>query len=139
VTNEETNEQDIGAVSTKQGRLLCFPNTVQHRVESFKLADPTKPGHRKILAMFLVDPHIPTLSTANVPPQRKDWWAEEVVKIGPFARLPLEIFQRIVESIQDDPLSWEEAVEVREKLMKERSTINDESIQAFVVRELLKC
>ena len=43
--------------------LLAFPNVVQHRVSPFRLADPTRPGHRKLLALFLVDPHIRILST----------------------------------------------------------------------------
>ncbi|KAI9761705.1 MAG: hypothetical protein M1840_001736 [Geoglossum simile] len=64
--------QDLGEVVTKvwfhtlfvvvepieEDRLLTFPNTFQHRVGPFRLADPTKPGHRKILAFFLVDPNI---------------------------------------------------------------------------------
>jgi hypothetical protein len=136
VANEDTNEQDIGSVLTKEGRLLCFPNTIQHCVGQFRLADHTKPGHRKILAMFLVDPHIPILSTANVPPQRKDWWSEwsdEMLKIPVLAKLPHEIFQMIVGYLDSEKMSWEEAVEVREKLMAERSAINDETIQALVV------
>ncbi|KAF4303366.1 putative duf1665 domain containing protein [Botryosphaeria dothidea] len=72
IENEEAAIQNLGKVSTHQGRLLAFPNIMQHQVQPFRLADPTKPGHRKILTMFLVDPHIPILSTANVPPQRKD-------------------------------------------------------------------
>ncbi|KAK1223146.1 hypothetical protein PQX77_013982 [Marasmius sp. AFHP31] len=41
-----------------------------HGVQSFELADPSKPGYRKILALFLVDPYIRTLSTA-LPLRRK--------------------------------------------------------------------
>lgn len=43
-------------------------------MSSFKLQDPTKPGHRRFIALWLVDPHRRILSTANVPPQQKDWW-----------------------------------------------------------------
>lgn len=43
-------------------------------MSSFKLEDPTKPGHRRFIALWLVDPHRRILSTANVPPQQKDWW-----------------------------------------------------------------
>ncbi|EMT73475.1 hypothetical protein FOC4_g10000837 [Fusarium odoratissimum] len=66
--------QDIGSVLTKAGRALFFPNVLQHHVSQFRLADPTKPGHRKILALFLVDPAIPIVSASNVPPQQKHWW-----------------------------------------------------------------
>ncbi|KAJ7158069.1 hypothetical protein C8R46DRAFT_1291466 [Mycena filopes] len=73
--NEEC-VQDIGAVVTKAGRALAWPNLFQHCV-SFELADATKPGHRKILAFLLVDPtkeHI--VSASDVPPQQAEWAAE---------------------------------------------------------------
>ncbi|OJD23982.1 hypothetical protein ACJ73_04661 [Blastomyces percursus] len=58
------------------GRLLTFPNVLQHRVSPFHLEDASKPGHKKILALFLVDPNIRVISSANVPCQRRDSWAE---------------------------------------------------------------
>ncbi|KAE8383099.1 hypothetical protein BDV26DRAFT_287885 [Aspergillus bertholletiae] len=125
VKNEEVAIQVLGRVQTRPGRLLAFPNVLQHRVQSFRLADPTKPGHRKILAMFLVDPYTRILSTANVPPQRKDWWTEEVRNVPPLHSLPLELFNMIIDGVRDFPLSWEEAVEVREKLMNERGALID--------------
>lgn len=48
----------------------------QHRVSPFRLADPTKPGHRRFIALWLVDPHNRILSAANVTPQRQDWWLD---------------------------------------------------------------
>ncbi len=42
----------------------------------FRLKDPSKPGHRRFIALWLVDPHQRIISTANVPPQRLDWWVE---------------------------------------------------------------
>lgn len=104
---------------------------MQHRVSSFRLADPTKPGHRKILAMFLVDPHTPVLSTANVPPQRRDWWAAEVRKVERFAALPEELFEAIIEGVDDFPFSWDEAELIRERLMKERMRIQSEAENAM--------
>ncbi|KAL2129749.1 hypothetical protein VTI74DRAFT_7339 [Chaetomium olivicolor] len=68
--------QNYGSVMTPQGRLLAFPNVFQHRVSGFKLADPTKPGHRRFIALWLVDPFTRVISTANVPPQQAEWWAE---------------------------------------------------------------
>ncbi|KAF7328886.1 hypothetical protein MVEN_02518300 [Mycena venus] len=68
--------QNIGAVVTKAGRALSWPNLFQHRVSPFKLADPTKPGHRKILALFLVDPtKDPVVSATDIPPQQAEWAA----------------------------------------------------------------
>ncbi|RAK95595.1 DUF4246 domain-containing protein [Aspergillus ibericus CBS 121593] len=115
--------QNLGSVLTRPGRLLAFPNTLQHQVQPFQLVDPTRPGHRKILAMFLVDPHIPVLSTANVPPQRKDWWADEVRNVPPFNRLPREIFNMIMLHVTGFPLSWEDAVKARQDLMDERGAL----------------
>ena len=83
--------------------------------------------------MFLVDPNITVLSTSNIPPQRKDWWAEEVRKVARFQDLPLEIFEHIIDDVEDMPMSWREALEVRENLMDERRVINNETIQAFEV------
>lgn len=60
--------QEIGNISSVQGRLLTFSNILQHRVAPFELADKTKPGHRKILALFLVEPQIRVISSSNVPP-----------------------------------------------------------------------
>jgi hypothetical protein len=105
---------------TRQDRLIAFPNVLQHCVQPFALEDPTKPGHRKILAMFLVDPHIRILSTANVPPQRRDWWAEKVRELEHFEALPREIFDRIIEDVNEFPISWDEAQNIRESLMDER-------------------
>ncbi|ELR01865.1 hypothetical protein VC83_06311 [Pseudogymnoascus destructans] len=70
--------QHYGSAETRQGRLLAFPNVFHHRVSSFKLEDPTKPGHRRFIALWLVDPHQRIVSTGNVPPQQQDWWAEAV-------------------------------------------------------------
>ena len=52
------------------GRCLAFPNTVQHRVAPFRLEDETMPGHRRLLAFFLVDPALPIVSTQEVAPQQ---------------------------------------------------------------------
>ncbi|KAF8202926.1 hypothetical protein BJ912DRAFT_1018769 [Pholiota molesta] len=74
---EGPSVQDVGGVDTREGRLLTFPNILQHCVGPFKLADPTKPGHRKIVALFLIDPHIKIISTAHVPCQQQEWCLRE--------------------------------------------------------------
>lgn len=76
--------------------LLCS----QHRVSHFRLQDPTKPGHRRFIALWLVDPHQRIVSTANVPPQQLDWWAEAVFGADEQAKLnemPPEVFQLLSE------------------------------------------
>ncbi|KAJ3545198.1 hypothetical protein NMY22_g2531 [Coprinellus aureogranulatus] len=119
--------QTLGSVETREGRLITFPNLMLHQVQPFKLADPTKPGHRKILALFLVDPSISIISTADVPPQRRDWWAEEVVsacgKDGSanwFNRLPTELKNQVFEAVDFFPISRRSAEQYRMILMSER-------------------
>lgn len=118
--------QDLGSVLTRPGRLLAFPNVLQHRVGSFELEDKTKPGHRMILAMFLIDPHRRILSSANVPPQRKDWWSESVHDTPALNRLPNELFSQVIDMVDSFPLSWESAVAIRADLMKERSNFTEQ-------------
>ncbi|KAI3338434.1 hypothetical protein F4824DRAFT_80710 [Ustulina deusta] len=125
ISTEDPALQRLGRVITREGRFIAFPNVLAHQVQPFRLADDSRPGHRKILAMFLVDPHIRVLSTSVVPPQRKDWWAREVRKIGPLSVLPAEIFDLIIEFVHGFPMSWEDAVATRELLMRERSWAKD--------------
>ncbi|KAG9123252.1 hypothetical protein FRC07_015187 [Ceratobasidium sp. 392] len=77
ISRDEACNQLLGSVATSKGRALAFPNIYQHQVSSFQLADPTRPGHRKILALFLVDPVLssrsPLPSTTTVPPQQAHW------------------------------------------------------------------
>jgi septum formation topological specificity factor MinE len=68
--------QNYGNVQTRQGRLLAFPNVFQHRVSPFELVEPTKPGHRRFIALWLVDPTKRIISTANVPPQQMTWYVD---------------------------------------------------------------
>lgn len=123
--------QPLGRVLTRPYRAIAFPNVLQHRVSPFALKDSTKPGYRKILALFLVDPHTRVLSTSNVPPQRRDWWAREVRKVPPFSTLPEEIFEQIVQGVEGFPMSWEEACETREKLMEERGKVGERIEEAW--------
>ncbi|KAK8004506.1 hypothetical protein PG989_004225 [Apiospora arundinis] len=127
IRNDGSPMKELGRVLTKPGRLLTFPNVLQHQVSGFELVDKTKPGHRKILAMFLVDPHIPAISTANVPPQDRRWWAEELRHTPDqrLSRLPKELFDEITKNVEDFPISWEQALDIREQLMDERGAIQD--------------
>ncbi|KAK0716044.1 hypothetical protein B0H67DRAFT_554442 [Lasiosphaeris hirsuta] len=139
VEQEGPAVQALGQVLTSEGRLLVFPNCVQHQVQPFTLKDTTKPGYRKILAMFLVNPHRPILSSAHVPPQRRDWWAEEVRKDGGLAVLPAEIFNLTVGMVDDFPISWEQALEIRERLMEERGGFNQQLSDYFMQERFSFC
>lgn len=112
--------QEIGRVLTSEGRLLAFPNVLQHRVSPFRLTDPTRPGHRKILALFLVDPYVRILSTANVPPQQKSWWAERIRNNEKLSSLPTEVVDHVINNVAEFLISLEEAKDIRLRLMEER-------------------
>ncbi len=117
--------------SPQEGRLLTFPNTMQHRVYPFHLEDPTKPGHRRILALFLVDPHQRIISTANVPCQQKEWWQHQINDIGPLGGIPLELIQQINLKTEGFPVSLEVAKEQRLELMEERKNFGEDHQQVF--------
>ncbi|EDR01448.1 uncharacterized protein LACBIDRAFT_333174 [Laccaria bicolor S238N-H82] len=106
--------QNVGGVDTREGRLLTFPNILQHQVQPFELVDRTKPGHRKILALFLVDPNIKIISSANVPCQRKDWWREEIGS-GFGALLPREVGDIVFEGVDEFPTSAKPGTGVTKK------------------------
>lgn len=92
--------QNYGDVETKEGRLLAFPNVFQHRVSPFELADPTRPGHRRIMVLWLVDPEMRIISTANVPPQQRAWWLDSTfanMTDSEAAGMPPEVAQIMLE------------------------------------------
>lgn len=106
--------QDLGSVLCKEGRLITFPNTLQHRVLPFSLADSSKSGYRKILALFLVDPHRRIISSANVPPQREDW------RLGHAAASEQQGEVVGPTDTSSSTMTMEEAKAYRLELMKER-------------------
>jgi hypothetical protein len=88
--NEEAAVQEVGIVDTREGRPLTWPNILQYKVQPFDLADPTKPSHRRILALFLVDP-TSALYRWFIPCERKDWWGEAIQQVGALSRFPAEL------------------------------------------------
>lgn len=119
--NEDPLNQDLGGLAALRGRCIVFPNVYQHRVAPFKLVDKTKPGYRKILVFFLVDPTVTVISTQNVLPQQVDW-----------ADVKLDSDKR-------KTMSREEAEKVREKLMFERKYAREEFQKKFFEREFSLC
>lgn len=118
--DQEAAVQEIGAVLTREDRVLVFPNVLQHRVEPFSLVDKTKPGHRKILALFLVDPYTRIPSTAIVPPQQNEWWKDMVHGLDRVSDLPLELRDWVTDSVGDFPIGLDEAKKLRFELMDDR-------------------
>lgn len=113
--------QDLGSVVTKAGRCIAFPNTYQHQIQPFKLADPSKPGHRKIVALFLVDPGRPVLSATTVAPGQRHWYARAADTTARMAKLPVELRDLIFDAGVEGTMSKEEAEATRLELMQERT------------------
>ncbi|KAJ3144492.1 hypothetical protein HDU86_001801 [Geranomyces michiganensis] len=121
VHSNQPATQYMGAVEAVEGRCIVFPNTYQHKVEPFSLADPTRPGHRKILCFFLINPQkTAALSTSNVPPQQSDWFWTEACKTLPQLRsLPQELVVRIGQYV-DTPVTLDQAKKRRLRFMESR-------------------
>ena len=67
------------------------------KMSLIRLTDPTQTGHVKCLTIHLVDPNRRIISTANVPCQRRDWWARVIrQRVPALRRLPLELFDTII-------------------------------------------
>mmetsp|Transcript_40464 Transcript_40464/g.64987 ORF Transcript_40464/g.64987 Transcript_40464/m.64987 type:complete len:463 (-) Transcript_40464:130-1518(-) len=131
---DQAMNEGLGSVKCSTGRALVFPNLYQHKVSKFKLLDPSKPGHRKILVFWLVNPYQPvTMSTCRVPPSNTEWLLEHADKIVRHAtELPVNI-RNIIFSYHSHfghGMTLEEAKRHRLALMEERSSykINNEDV-----------
>ncbi|KAJ3205310.1 hypothetical protein HK099_000866 [Clydaea vesicula] len=121
--DEELLIQPVGSIISKEHRSIVFPNTMQHLVEPFELEDKTIPGHRKILAFFLIDPTKKIHSTGDIQPQQLNWtldMLQEILK----NKLPPEIILEIVKRV-DGLISLETAKEWRLELMEARKASNE--------------
>ncbi|KAH6647126.1 hypothetical protein BKA67DRAFT_695577 [Truncatella angustata] len=118
---DEPAIQNMGSVTTPQGRLLAFPNTLQHKVEPFELVDKTKPGHRRFLVLWLVDPHYRICSTRNAPPQQHEWWVPQGYDKVDFSAFPPEILNMVTDQVGQWPMGLDEAKQLRLELMEERT------------------
>jgi hypothetical protein len=120
LTNEGPLNQSLGYIFCREDRCVAFPNLYQHRLDPFELIDKSKPGVRKILVFFLVNPGKPIISTATVPPQQASWYHKEIARLsGLSSVLPSELQEAIL-SFVNFPMSLYEAKLHREELMKER-------------------
>ena len=128
--------QGVGSVITKTHRCIAFPNSYQHQVQPFRLADPTKPGHRKVLVFFLVDPTQWVLSATDVPPQQREWATEAMYHAGQnsaFTKLPVELLA-MISGENDGTMTRSEAEKYREELMSERVIAVAENDRAYFGR-----
>ena len=125
--------ESSGDIIIKTHRCVAFPNLYQHQVQPFRLEDPTKPGHRKILVFFLVDPTQRVPSATDVAPQQREWVTEALHDAdanSALKRLPLEILIMIPKE-NDGTITRSEAEEYRVRLMAERTVSVDENTQGY--------
>lgn len=138
--DEQQLNHAMGSVEAKEDRITIFPNVFQHHVDAFELADRTKPGHRKIVCFFIVDPYNErVIATDRVPPQQHEPWVESLRDNTYLSQFPAELFGRIAESVEW-PMTMAKAKAVREELMAERSANNDpQDDENPFVREFSLC
>jgi hypothetical protein len=139
LANEEPLNQPRGSVLTIEDRCIAFPNILQHRVSPFKLEDETKPGYRKILVFFLVDPSTRIISTATVPPQQKSWFDYEIKRYRALGDLLPEELQAKILSYVPPTMTLEEAKQYREELMAERKFFISANNERFFERPFSLC
>ncbi|KAL8803834.1 MAG: hypothetical protein Q9200_006061 [Gallowayella weberi] len=126
--------QTLGSVSLKENRVVVWPNVFQVKIDPFGINDKHKEGHLRILTLHLIDPNRRCMSTAMVPCQRRDWWAEAVRKsCSVLYRLPLEIFKQILDSIDEEayPISMAEGERIRENFVRERKEFRKKHTEAL--------
>uniref|UniRef100_A0A093UQ58 Histone H2B n=1 Tax=Talaromyces marneffei PM1 TaxID=1077442 RepID=A0A093UQ58_TALMA len=131
--HDESPVQEVGYIECPQGRMITWPNTLQHNVV-FTLKDKTQVGHVHAINFMLVDPNIRIISTANVPPQRLDWKpeTEEAQKKGIDVRkAPMEEKFKILPREGDFPWVLEEAREILMENTDERKKFNHYQNVAF--------
>jgi hypothetical protein len=109
----------LGAVKAIPGRMVVFPNVLEHRVEPFELVDKTRPGHRKMVAIFLVDPAVTIMSTSRVPPQQLHWADDTTLTGRVQGSLPPELGLQVFDQVPC-PYDIKTARKIRDELMKER-------------------
>ena len=124
--------QHMGDIELREGRVVTYPNIFQTRLLPFSLRDPGQRGHIKLLTIHLIDPNRRMMSTAMVPCQRKDWWADEIRRQNaPIYRLPAEVWAKIVDMVEGYPVGMDEAENIRREFMEERTEFQKKHTKAM--------
>ncbi|CVL12995.1 uncharacterized protein FPRN_15031 [Fusarium proliferatum] len=112
--------QQLPMATNVEGRLFVFPNVFQHKVPPLKLQDPSRPGHRKFIVLWLVNPQKRIISTANVGPQQKEAAVDRLAGILRGIQLPATIVDRIIRESYADLPSADDMQQIQKELMDER-------------------
>ncbi|KAK6092351.1 hypothetical protein MT418_8488 [Batrachochytrium dendrobatidis] len=118
INRESPYNQYIGSLEASNGRCVVYPNRYQHKEQSFELADPTQPGHCKILTFFVVNPSRRIVSTVHVAPQQPQWYNSSLDKTPILPELWNDATQYI-QGVQ----SPAEAKHYRDELTSDRTRI----------------
>ncbi|KAG7375404.1 hypothetical protein PHYPSEUDO_001468 [Phytophthora pseudosyringae] len=128
--NEELLVQVLGSVESSTYRCVVFPNWLQHQVQPFTLEDLSKPGVRKFLAFFLVDPEHPVPSTSVVPPQQQKWIEPALESMIQQLRL-VDVVGQNIQSMMPRGMSLLAAKQHRLQLMEERAAAHEDGDDTF--------
>ena len=114
--------QLLGTVVTKSDRCIAFPNALWKRVTPFRLVDPKRGGVLRSLAFLLVDPSVRIASTADVPPQQREWLEREMLSpVGALRCLPEVLVREVMAYVGG--VTPQQARKHRERLVAERRAI----------------
>ena len=120
----------------KVGRCIAYPNLYQHRLSSFHLLDPSKPGYRTTLQFQLVDPEIAVLSTTDIPPQPVSWALDALME-NVDKRLPNELVLKIIEFALEEEYFIRDEEMWRLRRVMQLDNIMERTKLGFYFEELL--
>jgi len=141
VCSDDICVQEIGSILTPSGRSIAFPNIYQHQVAPFRLEDPDRPGYRKILVVFLVDPTIRITSATDVSPQQHDFIIDAMRNPQPgslLGNLPVELVD-FTAGFVEGTMTRKEAERYRLELIKERTAFVDRHDSEYFGQEFNMC
>jgi hypothetical protein len=126
--------QELGQVRLRQGRVVTFPNVIYHRLSRVELRNRKRPGHAKIMVLSLVDPNTRILSTANVPPQQHDWWADLAMQDPDVAALPAELQNKMIEPVNDGPLFDIARAKALREIYRQQEAVRPRAVRDILYR-----
>ncbi|KAF8702912.1 hypothetical protein RHS03_06324, partial [Rhizoctonia solani] len=132
----------LGSVITCQDRYTAVPTPYQHRASPFELADKSRPEHRKIVALPLVDSALQRPSATVVPLQQKEWRvlpiATNLILKAAFGKFSPKTIDRI-NTFAGGFMTQTEAEAYRLELMDGRKAFMGEKDEKFMMVPFHMC
>ncbi|KAL8775922.1 MAG: hypothetical protein Q9203_002485 [Teloschistes exilis] len=133
VTTTTKATEDVYGVEDMKPAVQEQGSVLQTKLNPLKLREPAKSGHLKIIVVHLIDPNRRIMSTSMVPCQRRDWWAREIhQKVPVLRRLPVEVFDNIIDMVDDFPISTTDAERIRSEMLQERKEFTEQHTEAML-------